>query len=77
MVVTNTTDALSAVTKASGRTLTSISESLGHKSNYVNVLINKRHDAQTSTLARIARECGYTLTLVPGGGGEPIEILPE
>lgn len=79
MVVTNATDALVAMFDESGATKSMVSESLGHRSNYVNVFINKRHDVQTSTLARMARECGYVLTLVPAetDWGEPIEILPE
>ena len=79
MVVTNATDAIVALVGSSGRTASSVSKGLGHSRNYVNVFVTKRQDVQTPTLARIARECGYVLTLVPAetDWGEPIEVLPE
>ena len=78
MIVNTAADALVRLMSFSGRTYTSVSESLGHKSNYINVFVSKNHDVRTSTMARIARECGYTLALVPDDrDGETIEILPE
>lgn len=78
MVVNNVTDALVEIVRSSGKQVTQISKNLGHYYTYVSAFITNRRDVQTSTLASIARECGYTLTLVPDDdGGEPIEILPD
>ena len=50
--------------------------------NYVSVFVSRKQDIQTSTMARIARECGFTLALVPDGSAaledeSVVVILPE
>lgn len=82
MIVSSAPDALSTLIKASGKPITTISRNLGHNKGYINTFISKKTDIQTSTMARIARECGFTLALVPSGSPaledeSVVSILPE
>lgn len=82
MVVRTAAEALTSITRASRKSLSEISTNLGHAANYISVFVSKKQDIQTSTMARIARECGFTLALVPSGSPaledeSVVAILPE
>ncbi|MBR3383968.1 MAG: hypothetical protein IKG69_01980 [Atopobiaceae bacterium] len=82
MVVRMAAEALTSITRASGKSLSAKSTNLGHAMNYVSVFVSRKQDIQTSTMARIARECGFTLALVPDGSAaledeSVVVILPE
>ena len=68
------TQAIQSMCAASGLTHRQIAGRLGKYDTYVSQMITRRTDPQTSTLADLARACGYSLQLVPMDGGEAITI---
>ena len=68
----NSREALAHVVRASGKSKAAISRGIGKSSNYVSALFSMNRAPGTDLLAKIARECGYTLQLV--GHGEVLSI---
>lgn len=69
-----TIDAMRAMIDQSGLTHRQIAHRLGKYDAYVSQVVSRARDPQASTLADIARACGYRLDLVPMDGGASITI---
>ena len=69
-----TIEAMRAMIDQSGLTHRQIAHRLGKYDAYVSQVVSRARDPQASTLADIARACGYRLELVPMDGGEAITI---
>lgn len=71
-----TRDVLPAIVKGSGRSMQSISTSMGRSRTYIANVVNRGTTLQVDTLAEIADECGYDLKLDKRNGSETIVIDP-
>ena len=68
------TQAIRTMCEQSGLTHRQIANRLDKYSTYVSQMITRGTDPQSSTLADLARACGYSLVLMPRDGGEIITI---
>ena len=68
------TQAIRTMCEGSGLTHRQIASRLGKYATYVSQMITRGTDPQASTLADLARSCGYRLELVPMDGGDSIVI---
>lgn len=58
-------DAVREAVRNSGRSMISISVSMGVNANYVAKLVARGGSPKVDTIASIAEECGYRLAMVP------------
>lgn len=67
-------EAIRAMLERSGLTAYRVAVRLGRHSSYLSTMLRRGSVPSADLLAKIASACGYSLLLVPRGGGESIEL---
>ena len=58
----------------SGKSAAAVARDMGQSDSYIRTLLAKNKDVNASTLARIARACGYRIEAVRDSDGERLEL---
>lgn len=60
--------------RVSGKNAAEVARDMGQSDSYIRSIMAKNKDVNASTLARIARACGYRIEAVRDSDGERIEL---